>query len=179
MVRSFRARLRPTVRRPRGKSTRCGTRSAEPHRSPHSVSRALSTLLAVLVLLGTALPVAANEPEPPKTPAAAEVVPGEVVVKWRDPSRGPDVARARGLALVAELGVPGKGMPALVSTQGRAVDAVIAELNADPAVEYAEPNYVTHLAAAVAVNDPKTAGQYSLDRMRVRDAWSLTKGGSG
>ncbi len=143
------------------------------------MSRALSTLLAILVLLGTALPVAADEPEPPKTPAAAEVVPGEVVVKWRDASRGPDVARARGLALVAELGVPGKGMPALLSTQGRAVNDVIAELNADPAVEYAEPNYVTHLVAAVAVNDPKTAGQYSLDRMRVRDAWSLEQGGSG
>ncbi len=28
------------------------------------------------------------------------------------------------------------------------------------------------------VNDPLTTRQYSLDRMRVRDAWSLTKGGS-
>ena len=31
--------------------------------------------------------------------------------------------------------------------------------------------------AAVGVNDPKTSGQYSLDRMRVRSAWSRSTGG--
>jgi len=161
------------------------------------VPRANPTLLAVLVLLASVAPVAADElqpaktleatagePEPPKTPEAGEVVPGEVVVKWRDADRGPDTARARGLKVVAELGVPGKGMPALLSTEGRAVDAVLAELRADPAVQYAEPNYAVRLVeepsiAAVGVNDPMTAGQYSLDRMRVRDAWSLETGGSG
>ena len=150
------------------------------------MSRALPTLLALLILLGTALPVAAaDEPEPPKTPAAGEVVPGEVVVKWRDAGRGPEVARGRGLAVLAELGVPGKGLPALLSTEGRPVDEVLAELRSDPSVEYAEPNYAVRLVeeegavAAVPVNDPKTEGQYSLDRMRVRDAWSLSKGGSG
>ena len=150
------------------------------------MSRALPTLLALLFLLGTALPVAAtDEPEPPKTPAAGEVVPGEVVVKWRDAGRGPEVARGRGLAVLAELGVPGKGLPTLLSTEGRPVDEVLAELRSDPSVEYAEPNYVVRLVeeegavAAVPVNDPKTAGQYSLDRMRVRDAWSLSKGGLG
>ena len=148
------------------------------------MSRALSTLLAVLFLLASAIPVAADEPEPPKTPDSAEVVPGEVVVKWRDADLGPAVVRARGLAVVAELGVPGKGMPSLLSTDGRSVDEVVAELRADPAVAYAEPNYVVRLVedgsvAAVPVNDPKTAGQYSLDRMMVRDAWSLSKGGTG
>ncbi|HYI66867.1 MAG TPA: S8 family serine peptidase [Candidatus Limnocylindrales bacterium] len=148
------------------------------------MSRALSTLLAVLFLLASAIPVAAGDPEPPKTPDSAEVVPGEVVVKWHDADRGPAVARARGLAIVAELGVPGKGMPSLLSTEGRGTDEVLAELRADPAVAYAEPNYVVRLVedpsvAAVPVNDPKTAGQYSLDRMMVRDAWSLDKGGSG
>lgn len=148
------------------------------------MSRAVPTLLAILVLLGTALPVAADEPEPPKTPDAGEVVPGEVVVKWRDADRVQDAARVRGLAVVAELGASGKDMPSLVSTEGRPVDDVLAELRADPAVEYAEPNYVVRLVeepgiAAVGVNDPKTAGQYSLDRMKVRDAWSLERGGSG
>ena len=148
------------------------------------MSRALSTLLALLFLLGSALPAAATEPEPPKTPSAGEIVQGEVVVKWRDANRGPDIARARGLTVATELGVPGKGMPVLLSTGARSVEAVIAELRADPAVEYAEPNYVVRLVedgslAAVSVNDPKTAGQYSLDQMRVRDAWSLSTGGSG
>ena len=146
--------------------------------------RTISIILASIFLLSVTLPVAAQEPEPPKTSDAGEVVPGEVIVKWRDTARGPDIARARGLAVVAELGGPGNGMPALLSTEGREVDEVLAELRADPAVEYAEPNYVVHLVeegsvAAVPVNDPKTAGQYSLDQMRVRDAWSLSKGGSG
>jgi len=148
------------------------------------VSRAISTVLALLVLLTTAIPAAANEPEPPKTPEAGEVVPGEVVVKWRDPDRGSDVARARGLSVLAEVGTPADGLPEVLSTAGRPVSDVLAELRADPAVAYAEPNYVVRLAdegsvAAVSVNDPKTAGQYSLDRMRVRDAWSLSKGGNG
>ena len=162
-------------------------RLSEPHRSPLSVSRAIPTLLAVLVLLSTALPVAADEPdqsEPPKSTRAGEVVPGEVVVKWRDAGRGPQVAQARGLAVVAEMGAKGEGHPAVLSTNGRKVNDVLTELRADPAVAYAEPNYVVELAeepsvAAVGVNDPKTAGQYSLNQMRVRDAWSLSKGGSG
>jgi len=148
------------------------------------VSRAISTLLAVSFLLGAALPVAADQPEPPTTPAAGDVVPGEVVVKWRDAGLGTDAARARGLTVLRELDIPGKGMPALLSTQGRPVDDVLAELRADPAVAYAEPNYAVHLVEepsvqGVSVNDPKSSGQYSLDQMRVRDAWSLSTGGPG
>ena len=162
------------------------------------MSRAFATALALAFVLATALPVAATDPEAPKPLHAAdagpgevissdadpgEIVPGEVVVKWRDSGRGPDVARARGLAVVAELGAPGKGLPWVVSTGDRPVEAVVAELNADPAVEYAEPNYVVTVAdegttAAVAVNDPQTGGQYSLNRMRVRDAWARSTGGS-
>jgi len=145
------------------------------------VTRALSTLLALLFLCGTALPVAANDdPEPASSALAAQVIPGHVVVKWRDASKGPEVAARRGLAVVAELGAPGKGMPELLSTAGRPVNAVLAELRADPAVASAEPDYKIQLAVdgstAVSVNDPMTSGQYSLDRMRVRDAWSLSTG---
>jgi serine protease len=154
-----------------------------PHRSPHIVSRPLSSALALLLLIATAVPVAASEPEPESAAVAAsgEIVPGEVIVKWRDSGNGPERARAHGLSVVAELGTAGASMPDVVSTAGRPVADVIAELRADPAVEYAEPNYVVALAedpavAAVGVNDPKTGPQYSLDRMRVRDAWSLSVG---
>jgi subtilisin family serine protease len=154
------------------------------------VSRATSLVLAVVLLLVTAIPALANEAAPPLPEAPAEptgeiapgeIVPGEVVVKWRDAQSGPEHAARRGLAVIAELGAPGKGLPELVSTEGRPVDDVLAELQADPAVEYAEPNYVLALAeepsvAAVSVNDPKTGPQYSLDRMRVRDAWGFTTG---
>ena len=158
------------------------------------MSRAAATVLSLLVLLTTALPAAAAEEAAPAATAAGEVVPGEVLVKWRDAERGPEAARARGLAVVAELGAPAKGLPAVVSTGDRPVDAVIAELRADPAVEYAEPSYVVTLpetdveggaaavedaggtVAGVPVNDPQTGGQYSLDRMRVRDAWAIESG---
>lgn len=148
------------------------------------MSRAISTVVALLLCLGVAAPVAADEPQPPTTPEAGTIVPGEVVVRWRDPVQGLDDARQRGLSVLADPGGPGAALPDVLSTEGRPVGEVLAELRADPAVAYAEPNYVVHLAdegsvAAVSVNDPKTEGQYSLDRMRVRDAWSLSTGGSG
>ena len=163
------------------------------------MSRAVATALSLLVLLAGAMPVAASDKAAlDDAPLVGEIVPGEVVVGWRNPDRGAIVLRARGLALVTELGHRGQGAPAMVlSTRGRSVDAVIAELKADPAVAYAEPNYLFSLPeseveggvagvvpggsgaiAGVAVNDPQTGGQYSLDRMRVRDAWSRSKGGS-
>ena len=157
------------------------------------MSRALSTALALLLLLASALPVAADQDKgpqpdhgvaPPVVSSEGEIVPGEVVVQFRAGARGRDVAAARGLAVVAELGVPGRGVPSLVSTAGRPVDQVLAELRTDPAVEYAEPSYRLQVlnegsVTAVGVNDPLTAGQYSLDRMRIRDAWSIETGGSG
>lgn len=144
------------------------------------MSRALATVLALLTLLATSLPVsAAEDPEPPTSDLAGEVVPGEVIVKWREAARGPELARAHGLSVASAVGAPGAGLPAVISTGGRPVEDVLGELRADPAVAYAEPNYVVRLAGEVAVNDPKTAGQYSLDRMRVRDAWSLSTGGAG
>ena len=169
-----------------------GTRDGSLHSpEPESIplSRALAPILTVLVLLASAPPAAAMDSDAPMLPensavGAGEVVQGEVVVKWRDAGRAPQALAAHGLTVVQDLGAPGKGLPSVLSTQGRPVDAVLAELRADPAVEYAEPNYRFGLAedaataAAVAVNDPKTGGQYSLDRMRVRDAWTLSTGGS-
>ena len=164
------------------------------------MSRAVASALAVLIAFAAAVPVAAagNGAQDEGMAVGARIVPGEVVVGWRDSDRGRAVTRARGLARVAELGMIGPGRSATVlSTKGRSVETVISELEADPAVAYAEPNYLFSLPefevtggvqvvdagvqgtiAAVGVNDPHTGGQYSLDRMRVRDAWSRTKGSS-
>ena len=144
------------------------------------MSRALSTLLALLVVIGLAAPVAADEPDP-VTSEDPQVIPGEVIVTYRD-GNVRERLHARGLRVLADLGVPGRGVPALVSTGGRSVNAVVAELEADPAVASAEPNYRVQLVddgsvAAVDVSDPITSGQYSLDRMRVRQAWSRSTGG--
>ena len=164
------------------------------------MSRALATALAALFAITGALPAAAADDGTQSDGAfAGQIVPGEVVVGWRDPERGPANAHRRGLNLVAELGTPRQGAPAAVlSTRGRSVKVVIAELMADPAVAYAEPNYLFSLptdevdsavpaggggaqgggVAGVLVSDRDTSGQYSLDRMRVRDAWDRSTGGS-
>ena len=143
--------------------------------------RALLTLLAAIVVLGLAAPVAGAEPEAESAPTAGEVIPGEVIVTFRA-GRAVESTRVRGLATVADLGAGVSGAPTLLSTNGRPVDQVIAELEADPSVLAVEPNYRVRLAddgaVAVAVNDPKTGDQYSLDAMRVREAWSLVDGTS-
>ena len=157
------------------------------------MTRATSIILSLLVMVAAAAPVAAGEPKPanaaatdvpPTTPAAGEIIPGEVIVEFRGED-APEAAQEVGLAVVSELGTPGEEGPALVSTGGLPVEQVVAALAKDPSVEHVEPNYVIHLTdetqgsvAAVGVNDPKSGDQYSLDQMRVRDAWSLSPGGS-
>ncbi len=157
------------------------------------MSRAISSLLALLLLVAGALPVAAEDskvapvPEtdaPPVVPAAGEVVPGEVIVKFRADEEAGEVAQAQGLEIMASVDDGDGELPTVASTGGMPVEQVLAELRADPAVEYAEPSYRVQVlddgaVTGVGVNDPLTAGQYSLDRMRVRDAWVLSKGGSG
>ena len=87
------------------------------------MSRALSTALALLLLLAVATPVSADEPEP-AVAAAGEVVPGEVIVKWRDATAGDATADAHGLSVLADLGTPAADMPEVVSTEGRHVAEV-------------------------------------------------------
>ncbi len=151
------------------------------------MSRVSALLLATLLLMVSAVPVGARAPEGDAPAPAGDVIPGEVIVQFRNAS-GPEAVRGRGLEIVSALdgsAAPAApaGVPTLVSTEGRGVTEVIAELAADPSVARVEPNYIVHLADegsvnAVGVNDPGSGDQYSLDRMRVRDAWSITRGGA-
>lgn len=153
------------------------------------MSRVLSALLGLVLLAATATPVAATEPDGTSTDASAApstagaVIPGRVIVGWRAEADAAGVVRTRGLEVLRELAVPGSIRAHTVSTRGRAVDQVLAELRADPAVAYAEPDYTVALAVdpvpSVAVNDPQIGGQYSLTQMRVRDAWNVETGGTG
>jgi subtilisin family serine protease/putative cell wall-binding protein len=157
------------------------------------VSRIASLALAFLLVVSQA-PAALAQSSGPSAGAepvqasgkqlpaeTAEFAPDRVVVKWREAGKGPQHEKARGLARIAEMRLPGG--PAVLSTSGRGVQQVLDELRADPAVEYAEPDYLISVAnegaaAAVAVNDPGNGNQYALNHMRVRDAWSLSKGGN-
>jgi thermitase len=143
-------------------------------------ARFLGPVLAVLLLLPAPAAVSAGEPDPPTTDEAASYATDQVLVGWRDPARAALVARAHGLETGKALGLA--EAPGLVKTMGRPVEQVLAELRKDPNVAYAEPDYIfsvdTDGATEVSTNDPKLGEQYSLNRMRVRDAWSVTTGAS-
>jgi type VII secretion-associated serine protease mycosin len=151
------------------------------------VSRPLSIAFSLVVLLAAVVPVAAKEPIEDASatvtalPEPGEIIPGEVVVGFHDLERGEASLLARGFELERVMDGPAS-TAAVVGTDGRPVDQVLAELRTDPAVAFAEPNYVVRLAdegaVAVAVNDPQSPNQYSLDQMRVRSAWSVSRGGS-
>lgn len=78
-------------------------------------------------------------------PAAAEYVPGEVIVRYSDGAEG-----AAGEAL------PG-GARRMRIADGDSVAQKLAELRADPGVEYAQPNYLAR-AAAFYPDDPGLGG---------------------
>lgn len=56
----------------------------------------------------------------------------------------------------------------------RPVQAVCTELNADPAVEYAQPNYV--YSPCETPNDPEFADQYAHQLIQMEDAWDISTG---
>jgi putative cell wall-binding protein len=127
-------------------------------------------------------PEASTEGIDPKQLTVAEVrhAPDRVVVSWKDPGKAADARSRHGLRHVASLAAAGA---AVLAADGRPVEEVVAELRADPDVAWAEPDYAITVAeelgvVAVDVNDPLTAQQYALDRMHVREAWSIGTGGS-
>ena len=56
----------------------------------------------------------------------------------------------------------------------RSVLAVCAELNADPEVEYAQPNYIYRPCKTP--NDPEFADQYAHQLIQMEDAWDISTG---
>jgi serine protease len=106
---------------------------------------------------------------------AGDYVPGEVIVHYADGTGGgvaADVAADAGAAPVA--GLPG-GSEQLKIEDGGSVRATIAELEKDPNVEYAVPNWRAH-ASADFPNDPGAKyqwnffGEYGIN---LPDAWTL------
>jgi serine protease len=129
--------------------------------------RHLLQLSAVLVALAVlALPSAAS---------AADYVPGEVIVRYEDGTTG----RAKDVledstGTRPEQAIPG-GSKQLEITDGESVRETIDELEADPNVAYAVPNWRAH-AAAFTPNDPGFRLQWNLFDtwgINMPEAWSL------
>ncbi|MBN1510011.1 MAG: S8 family serine peptidase, partial [Sedimentisphaerales bacterium] len=120
-------------------------------------------------------------------------VQGEIIVKLQaSPSGGIQVLsedairqrdRASLLRLREKYGVEHKGqvfkrarnaMRFHVLTTQRDVPAVCAELNADPEVERAQPNYIYRPCRTP--NDPEFADQYAHQLIQMEDAWDICTG---
>jgi serine protease len=110
-------------------------------------------------------------------PAAAQYVPGEVIVRYDDGAveREPDIAGAETL--------PGGAQRAEI-VDGESVAETLAELRSDPRVEYAQPNYLAR-AAAFFPNDPGAGGPgewhalqwnfYGPAGVNAPDAWEIAR----
>ncbi|MGC7846803.1 S8 family serine peptidase [Desulforudis sp. 1088] len=108
----------------------------------------------------------------------ADYVAGQVLVKFKETqgkaAARSSVAAAHRLSRVRDLPTS----TVLYDTGGRNVEDVVAELMRDPAVEYAQPNYIYRIAADP--NDPLWDQQWGLINtvygVQAEQAWSYTKG---
>ncbi len=109
------------------------------------------------------------------TAGAATYVPGEVIVKYRDGTSGVvqrDVEQATGTETLLE--APG-GTAQLGIDDGDSVRETVEELQSDPSVAYARPNYVAR-ASAFTPNDPAFPRQWNLNGpfgVNMPEAWDL------
>lgn len=160
-----------------------------------SRSMGIVAIVALLVLT-TALPAARagaqdDSQELPAPPAVqpGEFAPGRVLVGWKDSAAGParaSLLAAQGWELlrsIDELDV------AVVAVPKGDELAAVAALRADPAVAYAEPDYLAYAAGAwsapsrqwspplsaqgVQPNDTFWRDQWSLRRVQLPQAWEL------
>jgi serine protease len=111
--------------------------------------------------------------------SAADYVPGQVIVKYKDGTTGTvraGVERYSGTEQRRTL--PG-GSTQLGIADGRSVSHTVAELKTDPSVAYAVPNYVAHIAGApLFPNDPGFHLQWNLNgpfSINMPEAWALAR----
>jgi serine protease len=123
-------------------------------------------LLIALALGALALPASA---------AASDYVPGEVIVRYEDGTTASVATSAQeDTGTVAEQSLPG-GSEQLAIEDGESVSETIAELEDDPNIEYAVPNWRAY-AAAVPTNDPAARRQWNLFKpwgINLAEAWTL------
>ncbi len=105
--------------------------------------------------------------------ANQQYAPGQVVVRFRD--NADSLSRLNALSdesasTVKRLGLPGLQ---LVHVSGSVTEAVAA-LKSNPAVAYAEPNYLYHATALP--NDPRYSQLWGMAKISAPSAWNITTG---
>lgn len=79
------------------------------------------------------------------------------------------------LALDQRYNVVSSSEPVVFKLHGQHLNQTLAQLNADPRVEYAEPNYISY-SSITTFNDPQAGDQYYHNVVRSPRAWDYTQG---
>jgi serine protease len=109
---------------------------------------------------------------------AAEYVPGEVIVKYRDGTAATVQAGVEEAAGIDQEQAVGDGSAQLEIEDGESVPETIEELRDDPNVAYAVPNLIAHAAAPLFPNDPGFSLQWNFNgpfSINMPDAWDLAR----
>ena len=120
--------------------------------------RGLSAVAAALALAGFAS--AAGAPAPTSAPRP-EYVPGELIVRFEagsGPTRRAEILRQNGARRKRTLRLPGAEVVSVA--RGKSVEAAVRELEAQPGVAFAEPNYIYRPTAMP--NDPRFGALWGL-----------------
>lgn len=130
--------------------------------------------VGAILACGIGLVVTLAPGSPSRATQAPVAVPGEVIVRFESGAR--PAHRSQALTSVARavesLGLPGAKL--LTLKRGMSVGDSIAELESNPAVVYAEPNYIRTMRRAS--DDPYLARQWGLRQIGAPAAWRRTKG---
>ncbi|MCB0178554.1 MAG: peptidase S8 [Anaerolineae bacterium] len=144
-------------------------------------------LTLLLIVLGLAVPVLAQEPAATSSPGTSTAppvadlgnssfVPGEILVKFKPglKSQGANngLARVGGRAVEK---VPAIDVTRVEVPQGREL-AAAAALQTSGDVAFAEPNYIAY--ALDTPSDPYFSSQWAYDVAEFSSAWDITKGNS-
>jgi len=104
-----------------------------------------------------------------------EYVPGEIVVKYKD---GINDGQRSGLNMALGTAVLSTsqytGISRIAVPEGKTVEEMVAAYEADPTVEYAEPNYYFH--ALMTPNDTYYSYQWHMPMINMESAWDLSTG---
>ncbi len=140
-----------------------------------SCAAALAAALLAAALTGAAGGAGAARGEVTLTAAGANeaYVPGQVVVRFKAGADAPGRKEALSndhASTVKRLGLPGLQ---LVRVAG-SVPAAVARLERDPAVAYAEPNFLYRATATP--NDPRLSQLWGMARISAPSAWDVSTG---
>ncbi len=153
------------------------------------IRRIISLLITTVLLAAIAVPVAAQPPPYQSSPSAdsegpelgpvfqSEYAPGEILVKFK-----PTVGRLGAQSTLVAQGLQVTGAVQSINVFKVKVEPgeeleTIADLQRDPNVLYAEPNYIA-FAFDTVPNDSQYGVQWGLPKISAPAAWDVTTGSS-